>query len=404
MINRLLVLCLLCVISRAVQSNAFEDPDTDLATCELITSRGYGCEEHFLKSSDGYILGIQRVLNPLLKEKGRPVLVWHGLLESSRDFFINDGKGHINDTSKVPGNNLGFVLAQKGYDVWLGNTRGNTYSTNHTKINPKGKKFWNFSYDEMIAIDVPETIDYILKKTGKSQLSYIGHSQGTLIMFGLLSSQPQYNDIVKPFIALAPVTSVDESSSVLAHLAYVEPLTAIVKFYDGPFLASDKLIHFVAKQACKSWGVEFCSSLFFVICGFDYAQLNKTRVPVYISGLPAVTSSKNIIHFKQNVKTGIFQKYDYGYFGNLKRYKSLHPPKYQLEKITNQDIALFSSLNDWLATPANVDRIRGALKVKLIDDYLVPFKDWNHLDFLLAQETGRYVNDRVVSILEKYRK
>jgi lysosomal acid lipase/cholesteryl ester hydrolase len=381
------------------------DPDSHLTTCELIKSRGFQCEQHFLETSDGYILGIQRIVNPLLQEKGRPVLLWHGLLSSSRDFVINDPFGFLNDTSKVTDNNLGFLLSKRGYDVWLGNTRGNTYSRNHTTLNPeKDKKFWNFSYDEMISIDQPETIDYILKLTGRSSVSYIGHSQGTLIMFGVLSSIPKYNSLVKPFIALAPVTSVDESSSPLTHLAYVKPLLSIVRAYNGPFLPSNKLIKFVAKHVCRSKGPDLCTNLIFLICGFDYAQWNQTRIPVYISQLPAGTSSKNMIHFSQNVKSGLFRKYDYGHFQNWRRYKSLHPPKYDLANITNKEIALFSSMNDWLATPANVDRIRIGLKVKLLEDYVIPFYDWNHLDYLFALNAGRFVNERIVHLLSKYDK
>jgi hypothetical protein len=35
-----------------------------------------------------------------------------------------------------------FVLAKNGYDVWLGNNRGNKFSQNHTTLDPKQKKFW----------------------------------------------------------------------------------------------------------------------------------------------------------------------------------------------------------------------------------------------------------------------
>ena len=39
--------------------------------------------------------------------------------------------------------------------------------------------FWDFYQEEMGTMDVPAQIDYILNISGRDDLTYFGHSQGT---------------------------------------------------------------------------------------------------------------------------------------------------------------------------------------------------------------------------------
>lgn len=63
---------------------------------------------------------------------------------------------------------MAYILSDLGYDVWLGNTRGNTYSRNHTNLDPDDDKeeFWDWDWDIAGQGDLPAAIDYIIEKSG----------------------------------------------------------------------------------------------------------------------------------------------------------------------------------------------------------------------------------------------
>ena len=159
---------------------------------QIVTAEGYRFESHFVVTEDGYVLNLHRIFKDgdskahrLMKDSKlntgkRPVVfLQHGLMSSSEVFLLNGE------------NSLGQQMAKSGYDVWLGNTRGNMYSRQHQQLDPDlqsdQKEFFNYSFYEVAKYDLPAMVDYALIATGHTNLTYIGHSIGATIMLTALA-------------------------------------------------------------------------------------------------------------------------------------------------------------------------------------------------------------------------
>ena len=114
-----------------------------------------------------------------------------------------------------------FVLANEGYDVWMGNSRGTIPSRRHMKYDPDGRHkalYWDFSWAEMGKYDILASLKKVKNITGVEKVTFIGHSMGNTQLFYALSHDLTRNYLKKDinlFIALAPVTQIKHHDSVL---------------------------------------------------------------------------------------------------------------------------------------------------------------------------------------------
>lgn len=220
------------------------------------------------------MLNIFRIPYGLEKPKitGRPaVFIQHGLLCSSSDWVVTG-----------PENALAFILADYGYDVWLGNVRGNTYSKNHISLSPSSSDFWDFSWNEIGQHDLPAMIDFVISKTGQKKIHYIGHSQGTTSFFVMGSTRTDYNDKILSMHALAPVAFMSHLKSPFVRFfsPFVDQVEWIASAFGlNEFLPSNKLIQEAGGLLCHDESIfqEVCANVLFLIAGYNSPSLNRVR-------------------------------------------------------------------------------------------------------------------------------
>lgn len=114
---------------------------------------------------------------------------------------------------------LGYYLADKGYDVWLGNTRGSRYTKKYLRTSRSIRKYWDYTFSDIGLYDIPTMVDFILKATNEEKLFYIGHSRGTTSFFVMCSERPEYNKKIRAMAAMAPVTYMNHIPNPLFHIA-----------------------------------------------------------------------------------------------------------------------------------------------------------------------------------------
>ncbi|KAF5398942.1 Gastric triacylglycerol lipase [Paragonimus heterotremus] len=369
------------------------DPEIKANASQIIRSYGYHVEEHFVTTDDGYILCLFRMRNPQFLDKNNLKVVYlqHGLLDSAHTWINN-----------LRNESLAFILADAGFDVWLGNSRGSTYSRNHVSLTPEHFKFWEFSWDQMAQFDLPSSLYYVLNVTGAQKMGYVGHSQGCQIALAQFDRDPQLQSRISVFIAFAPVAFLGHLRSPIRFVApLAQTLEEVLELFNkGEFLPSNNLMKFLAYFLCRSGHMPFvCTNLIYLIAGYDSANTNTTRLPVYVAHTPAGTSTQNIVHYCQSIMSNRFRQFDYGKKKNMQIYGQPTPPEYDLSNITVPTV-VFSGGHDWLAVKKDTLRLIDRIEKAVIS--YTHFDHYNHLDFVWGMDTGYILYPAVLEWLSKY--
>ncbi|KYN32149.1 Lipase 3, partial [Trachymyrmex septentrionalis] len=400
-------------------SKTTNQDEIHMTTPELIEAHGYIAETHQICTEDGYYLTVHRVLPNDRVPSVPPVIINHGLASSSADWVLLG-----------PHKALAYVLCDNGYDVWLTNARGNTYSKSHKYYSIKDRDFWDFSivapkndkyfcysWHEIGYYDLPATIDYILEKTSHSKLYYIGYSQGATTFYVMGSERPEYNAKIKGMISLAPAVFLgNQKSSFLKLFTHFLGILEAILFATNMFQWGSYICNINQWLSCNKWQSfilrtfisnaphpmtkGFCNIWFYLIAGFGSEQLDKSMLPLIFGHSPAGASVKQFLHFGQLISSGSFHKFDHGIKTNLSLYGSTQPPKYTLERI-KVPVAIFYSENDFINHHINVPKLADNLP-NVIQTEKIAYEKFNHIDYLWGRDARTILYNNIVTVLKKF--
>ena len=169
----------------------------------------------------------------------------------------------------------------------------------------------------------------------------------------------------------------------------------------GKFLPSNFILDIMADMVGdRAMTDEIYSTVVFLLCGFDNAQLNKTMLETITKYTPAGTSTNTVVHYAQEVNSKKFAHFDYGKEGNLEKYNSEDPPEYSVEALTIP-VTTYWSQNDWLAQPQDVLKYLTALP-NSYNVFKVPFESWNHLDYFWGIDAKTLLYPEIIKNIDDF--
>jgi lysosomal acid lipase/cholesteryl ester hydrolase len=358
-----------------------------------------GCEfeQHKILTEDGYILTAWRIFKTKTKNnstKAKPIILQHGLFDSSYTWLM------LQANQSLP-----IILAEKGYDVWLTNSRGNIFSLEHTNEDYDSSyfysKFWDFSFHEMAQYDLPANIFYIKNITGSQKVDYIGHSQGTVQYFIKYSLNPTFiHENVQNFVSIGTVVNIFNTTSKIVHIL---ESTYIMKMMEQLYLKNLFIMHpilhdFVA-YSCKYLNTICEYIVRFFIEDFPTNKIDYSQLFENFFHIPGGTSTRNVNHWVQFYETKLFKQFDYGKEINYLKYGQSSPPSYDLTKFKHYQVRSLMTISnaDPFSKPEDCQHLFEFLNEEVFT--ILKLENFNHLDYLWSRDS-LLLYQKIIDFLE----
>ncbi|GJP29845.1 hypothetical protein CLOM_g19938 [Closterium sp. NIES-68] len=352
-----------------------------------------------------------------------PVLLSHAMFLASDLWFAFSNQTGADPLirKRVP-----VGLANRGFDVFLLNHRSTEFSPGHVAYNTRQWQYWDWDFDQLATIDLPSAIQLVLGVTGAPKLHLLGFNEGGMLPFALGSTSPRYLARIAASVAsVAPTVFFQNvKSPVLRQWALgPSPDAAVYQahlLYGAYNVSATEILSGVLEA------VGYNMLTYFVSTGDPQDLLtNITGTPCCTDPLepPAAptagwiaTSYRNLIHYQQLIRNGLFQQWDaLSAQANMDRYGAVSPPMYYLSNMPAEvPILVMSGGNDWFADPPNIRKLLSQLNPASTSSSTggsaagasgpavthLELPRYSHLDLLLSETAVQDVHVPLIAYLE----
>jgi len=348
------------------------NPEGYLSFAEILEKNKYPYENYTAITEDGHKLHVFRILpKNRTKNNGQPVYLQHGVVCTPEALLAGGLKG-----SSI------YYLADRGYDVWVPNSRGSIYSKTHEVYDTNSEEYWNYTFEEQGRYDQRAVIDLIVKVTGFQKIHYWSHSMGGTQMLAALVLEPgYYRRHLHSAILVAPVVTFDVTRSTFIKILNYTKLLYILR---------DLGIHeFFSYSKILSHIMLFLKDKLEPIFGFAMSLLtdenikhtNISSLDVFIGHFPTNTSTKCFKHLIQLTEHKGFYKY---------REKADDPiVPYDLSALPDDiPLAIFIGKGDLVASPESISWFQQQMLALGKHVYVKVYSEFGHSAFIAPKENN----------------
>lgn len=218
-----------------------------------------------------------------------------------------------------------------------------------------------------------------------------------------MSSQPKYNKLVDPFIAMAPIVHYTDSVPKVLRWPFSIGVKVVLELFAGGGISSELTSGYLTENLTRLVQILYSLAIQIVL-GVNRNQISFEKI-LKVSEKPMGDFSwKTLCHHGQVLLGERFAKFDYGPKLNMSIYGDKISPLYDLRNVNCDNLAVIYGKSDRTCREADIKFLKQSVNCPIKLNHAVEHNSWTHLDFHFAKDLGHYVNRHVIGFLDDSKK